>query len=116
MLTYSGAVAPSPFDEADVRRVREASRLDLVIARYVRLRPARNDQFKASCPFHSEKLASLNIAPAVRGGRYHCFGCGADGDVFDFVMKIDRLSYAQAVRHLAAQAGIDLSPPTNPET
>ncbi|MDQ2739808.1 MAG: CHC2 zinc finger domain-containing protein [Actinomycetota bacterium] len=111
-------MAPSRFEEADVQRVREASRLDLVIARYFRLRPAGNDQFNASCPFHLDQFASLNIAPTVRGGRYHCFGCGADGDVFDFdfVMKIDRLSYAQAVRHLATQAGIELSPPTNPET
>jgi len=103
-------MAPSEFAEADVERVRQANPLDQVINDRVRLRPAGTRQFKGACPFHADQFASMNVAPAVRGGRYHCFECSADGDVFDFVMAVDRLTYREAVTHLAARAGITLPP------
>lgn len=79
-----------------------------IVGDHIRLRPAGTDRFKGSCPFHGERFASLIVAPTVRGGRYHCFGCAADGDVFDFVMAIRQLTFEQAVVVLATRAGIDL--------
>ncbi len=109
-------MAPSEFAEDVTDRVRQASRLDLVVGERIRLIPAGNGQFKGSCPFHGEKFASLRVAPAIRGGRFHCFGCGADGDVFDFVMAIDQLTYVDAVMRLAARAGIDLASPPDDQS
>lgn len=110
------AVAPSEFAEDDIERVRQASRLDMVVGERVRLVPVGNGQFKGACPFHGDEFRSLVVAPAVRGGHFHCFGCGADGDVFDFVMTIDRLTHVKAVMHLAARAGIDLQPPATDQS
>jgi DNA primase len=109
-------VAPSEFAEDVIDRVRRASRLDLVIGERIRLVPAGNGQCKGSCPFHGEKFLSLRVAPTVRDGRFHCFGCGADGDVIDFVMAIDQLSYVDAVMRLAARAGIDLASPPDDQS
>ncbi len=106
-------MAPSEFAEADVERVRQANPLDQVINDRVRLRPAGDRQYKGSCPFHADQFASMKVAPAVRGGRYHCFECSADGDVFDFLMSIDGLTYSEAVTRLAARAEITLPPPAD---
>ena len=100
----------------DIERVRRANPLDLVVGERLRLRPIGNGQFKGSCPFHAEKFASLAVSPTIRGGRFHCFGCGADGDVFDFVMAVDHLTYTQAVMRLATRAGIDLTPPPDDQS
>ena len=105
------AVAAEEFAD-DVERVRRANPLDLVVGEHLSLRPTANGQFKGSCPFCAEKFASLAVSPTIRGGRFHCFACGADGDVFDFVVAIDDLTYTRAVMRLAIRAGIDLTPPT----
>jgi DNA primase len=93
--------------EADRERVREASRIDSVIGEYVALKRAGSGNLKGLCPFHDEKTPSFNVS--VARGYYHCFGCGEGGDVFDFLMKIDQLSYVEAVQHLADAAGITIS-------
>ena len=58
------------------------------------------------CPFHREKTASFKIYR--NGKRYHCFGCGTDGDVIGFVMKYFNLSYGQAISRLSNDFGISI--------
>jgi DNA primase len=77
-----------------------------VIQRVVPLKRAGRG-FSAPCPFHSEKTPSFTVSPDKQ--IFHCFGCGAGGNVFTFVMKYDKLTFPEAVRQLAQQAGILLA-------
>jgi DNA primase len=56
------------------------------------------------CPFHEEKTASFGVSREA--GLFHCFGCGAGGDVIGFVVRFDQLSFPEAVRRLAGRAGL----------
>ncbi len=67
----------------------------------------RGQHLFALCPFHSEKTPSFVVTPARR--LFHCFGCGVGGDVIGFVVRHDRLSFPDAVRLLAARAGVELT-------
>lgn len=66
-------------------------------------------EFKACCPFHKEKTPSFTINDQKQF--YHCFGCGAHGDVIGFTMQHDNLSFVEAVETLAAQAGLQMPKP-----
>jgi DNA primase len=92
--------------DEDVAAVRERSPIDEVIGEHVALRSAGGGNLKGLCPFHDEKSPSLSVSPAR--GLFHCFGCGAGGDVIRFVERIDHVSFAEAVERLAATAGVDL--------
>src|SRR5205085_1581585 len=76
-----------------------------LVGRFVNLRKA-GQNFKGLCPFHAEKTPSFMVNP--KKGIFHCFGCGVGGDVFGFLMRQDRLSFPEAVRVLAKQAGVAL--------
>ena len=76
-----------------------------LVGRFVNLRKA-GQNYKGLCPFHGEKTPSFMVNP--RKGIFHCFGCGVGGDAFGFVMRQDRLSFPEAVRALARQAGVAL--------
>jgi DNA primase len=76
-----------------------------LVGRFVNLRKA-GQNYKGLCPFHAEKTPSFMVNP--RKGIFHCFGCGVGGDVFGFLMRQDRLSFPEAVRTLARQAGVAL--------
>ena len=81
------------------------SRVDIVavISEYLPLkRSGRN--FKASCPFHHEKTASFMVSAEKQ--IFHCFGCGAGGNAFKFLMQYDRLEFPEAVEKLARKAGV----------
>lgn len=76
-----------------------------IIAGYIPLkRSGRN--FKALCPFHHEKTPSFMVNPDK--GIFHCFGCGAGGNAFGFVMKYERLEFPEAARMLAKKAGVSI--------
>nr|MCW2727484.1 primase [Aeromicrobium sp.] len=92
--------------DEDIQLVRERTRIDEVIEQYVTLKNAGGGSRKGLCPFHDEKSPSFNVRPSV--GSYHCFGCGAGGDVFKFVMEIEGLSFVETVERLAAKSGITL--------
>ena len=83
------------------------NKLDIVevIRDYIAVKQAGTN-FKAVCPFHNEKNPSLVISPAKQ--IWHCFGCGKGGDVFTFVMEKEGLDFAEALRMLAAKAGVVL--------
>jgi DNA primase len=76
-----------------------------VIGRRVRL-IRKGREHSGLCPFHNEKTPSFTVNEEK--GFYHCFGCGAHGSVFDFVMQLDKLSFPEAVERLAAEAGMEV--------
>jgi DNA primase len=71
---------------------------EVLVARGLALRPAGQGTLKARCPFHDDREPSLLVDE--RDGHFHCFGCGAHGDVIDFVMRRDGVSFAEACRRL----------------
>jgi DNA primase len=92
--------------DEDIKVVRDASRIDEIIGEHLQLRRAGGGSLKGLCPFHDEKTPSFNVRPSV--GTYHCFGCGEGGDVIDFVMRVDALTFSEAVERLAARYNIQL--------
>ena len=91
--------------EEKVREVAERLSIVDVVADYVALRRAGGN-FLGLCPFHAEKTPSFNVNPARE--IFHCFGCGAGGNAFSFVMKIEGVSFPEAVKLLARKAGIEI--------
>src|SRR5438094_5939339 len=77
-----------------------------VVGDYVKLRKAGAQNFSGLCPFHSENTPSFSVH-AMRQF-FHCFGCGASGDVFSFVQKIENVTFPEAVRAVAQKLGIAL--------
>jgi len=93
-------------DRETISRIRDSIDIVEVVKSYVHdLKPAGKD-FKALCPFHSEKTPSFYVSPSKN--IFHCFGCKAGGDVFKFVMQIENISYPQAVKKLASKVGIEI--------
>ncbi|TCJ28025.1 DNA primase [Nocardioides jejuensis] len=92
--------------DEDIAEVREKARIDDVVSGYVTLRNAGGGSMKGLCPFHDEKSASFHVTPSR--GFFHCFGCGEGGDVINFLMKIDGLTFTEAVERLADKTGIQL--------
>ncbi len=91
--------------EEKVREVAERLSIVEVVSDYVSLRRAGGN-FLGLCPFHAEKTPSFNVNPARE--IFHCFGCGAGGNAFSFVMKIEGVSFPEAVKLLARKAGIEI--------
>ena len=88
------------------------TRVDMVelVGRFVNLKRA-GENWKGLCPFHTERTPSFTVNP--KRGIFHCFGCGAGGDAFGFLMRHDRMAFPEAVRSLAEQVGVEL--PTSRE-
>ncbi|MPZ13210.1 MAG: DNA primase [Chloroflexi bacterium] len=93
-------------EASPVEQVRAGVDIVDLVAQYVSLKKAGRT-FKALCPFHTEKTPSFVLFPDT--GRWHCFGCGEGGDVFSFLMKIENLSFAEALRRLADRIGVPVS-------
>ncbi len=83
------------------------SKVDIVefISDYVPLKRA-GQNYKAHCPFHSEKTPSFMVSPSKQ--IFHCFGCGVGGDVVTFLMKHENLSFNEAIKYIAKRAGIKI--------
>lgn len=82
-------------------------RLDILdyISQYVDLK-RMGKYYKGLCPFHSEKTPSFTVTPDK--GLFHCFGCGASGNLITFVMKYNNLSFIDALKYLAERAGVSM--------
>ncbi|MER5372080.1 DNA primase [Streptomyces sp. NPDC002553] len=93
-------------NDEDVKAVRDAVPIDAVVSEYLQLRNAGGGNLKGLCPFHDEKSPSFQVSPSK--GLFHCFGCQEGGDTITFVMKVDHLTFSEAVERLAAQAGVTL--------
>jgi len=95
-MAEAGSLAEKVKQQADIVRV---------IGEYVQLKKA-GQNFRGLCPFHSEKTPSFNVHPTRQ--IYHCFGCGQGGDVFKFVMEMEKCPFPEAMRIVAEKCGIAL--------
>ena len=78
--------------------------LDIISADVLLKKSGQN--YKGLCPFHSEKTPSFVVSPEKQ--IYHCFGCGAGGNIFKFVMEMEDLSFLDVVKELASKCGVEL--------
>ncbi len=88
-----------------IEEVRQANDIVEVIAQYITLKRSGRNYF-GICPFHNEKSPSLSVSPDRQ--IFHCFGCGAGGDVFSFVSKINGMNFYETIQTLAERANITL--------
>ncbi len=98
------ATAPAAAANDFSRTVKDAADIVKIIGEYVRLDKAGAQNYRGLCPFHKEKSPSFHVH-ALRQF-YHCFGCGASGDVFTFVQKLENVTFPEALKTVAQKAGI----------
>ena len=91
----------------DIEEVKARVNIADLIGGYVALKPASAGSLKGLCPFHQEKSPSFNVRPLQ--GFYHCFGCGAGGDVYKFLQEMESLSFYEAVENLAQKVSYTLT-------
>ncbi|KAF0249228.1 MAG: DNA primase, partial [bacterium] len=93
------------FGKAFSSEVKSQTDIVKVISDYLPLKK-RGKNYVANCPFHTEKTPSFSVNPVMQV--FHCFGCSVGGDVFGFIMQIERCDFVQAVKLLAEKAGIPI--------
>ena len=84
--------------------IKNSIKLSHVVGKNLSLKRRDKSNYVALCPFHKEKTPSFNILDDK--GFYHCFGCGKNGDIFNYVMEMENISFVEALKRLAEQAGI----------
>src|SRR5260370_24739001 len=87
-------------------RVKQQADIVRIIGDYVKLKKAGAQNLSGLCPFHGEKTPSFSVHATRQF--YHCFGCGASGDVFSFVQKIENITFPEAIRLVAEKLDIKL--------
>ncbi len=92
--------------EDKLLEIKDAARIEEVVGQYVQL-TQKGKNLLGLCPFHADTSPSFTVAPEK--GIFHCFGCGAGGNVFSFLMQHQRLTFPEAVQELARRYGIPLS-------
>lgn len=93
------------FSQEFLEKLRYANRIEDIMSGYVTLKRS-GSSLKCLCPFHSERTPSCTVYPDTDS--FYCFGCGAGGDVINFIMRIENLSWPEAVKFLANRSGIPL--------
>ncbi|MEO0483288.1 MAG: DNA primase [Planctomycetota bacterium] len=98
-----------PFEDAqdDARRVREAADIVQVVSDHVALKP-KGREYVGLCPFHDDHKPSMAVVPHKQ--IFHCFSCGAGGDVFSFLQRLQGMTFPEALKHLAERFGVTLTP------
>src|ERR1700720_2372350 len=89
-------------------RVKQQADIVRVVGEYVRLKKTGKD-FSGLCPFHQEKTPSFTVSPIKQ--IFYCFGCGKGGDIFNFVMEMERCEFLDALRSVAEKCGISIPKP-----
>ena len=77
-----------------------------IVGEYIQLK-RKGTRYWGLCPFHSEKSPSFTVTPEK--GMYYCFGCHKGGDIFSFMMEIEKLSFVEAVKLLAKKANVEIA-------
>lgn len=88
-----------------VEEVRERNDIVDVVSSYVKLKKSGSN-YVGLCPFHNEKTPSFSVSQNKQ--MYHCFGCGAGGNVFTFVMEYENFTFVEAIKYLAERSGVNL--------
>ena len=88
-----------------VEEIRMKNDIVDVISGYVKL-TRRGSSYFGLCPFHNEKSPSFSVSPGKQ--MYYCFGCGAGGNVFTFLMECENFTFVEALKFLADRAGVEL--------
>ncbi len=96
---------PSLIADSFIEEIRTSSDIVEIISEYLILKK-KGRNYLGTCPFHSEKTPSFTVSAEKQ--IFHCFGCQAGGDIFRFVMRMEGLTFPQAVERLAARSGISL--------
>jgi len=89
--------------QATIEQIRQATDIVEIIGEFVRLKK-RGKNYTALCPFHTERTPSFSVSQDKQ--IFHCFGCGKGGNVFSFLIEHERMSFIEAVRHLAQKSNI----------
>lgn len=93
------------YSEDIIEEVRMKNDIVDVVSQYVRL-TRKGSSYFGLCPFHNEKTPSFSVTPSKQ--MYYCFGCGAGGNVFNFIMEYENFTFGEALSHLAQRAGVEL--------
>lgn len=88
-----------------IEEVRSKNDIVDVVSQYVKL-TRKGSSYFGLCPFHNEKTPSFSVTPGKQ--MYYCFGCGAGGNVFNFIMEYENYTFGEALKHLADRAGVEL--------
>ena len=93
------------YPEELVEQVRTENDIVDVIGSYIRLQK-KGSSYMGLCPFHNEKTPSFSVSASKQ--MYHCFGCGAGGNIYTFIMEYENYTFVEALKYLAERAGIQL--------
>src|SRR5262249_32280638 len=91
------------FGKTFTEEVKSQADIVRIVSDYITLKK-RGKNYVANCPFHTEKTPSFNVNPTMQ--IFHCFGCKVGGDVFNFVMQMERCDFVQAVKSVAEKIGV----------
>ena len=101
--SVKGKCKELPISDQFIQELKARTAIEEVISDYVQLKKSGRS-YMGLCPFHNEKTPSFSVSP--ENSFFHCFGCGAGGDVITFIRKIENLDYVEAVKLLAKRAGM----------
>ena len=93
--------------DKDIAAIRERTRIEEIVGEYVALKPGGVDSLVGLSPFKDEKTPSFHVRP--QHGYYHCFSSGEGGDVYSFLMKMEHISFVEAVEQLAERIGYTIT-------
>lgn len=99
-------------DQADIQEIKDRVDILSIISRYLSLAKS-GANYKGRCPFHKDDTPSFMVNPEK--GLWHCFGCGEGGDVFSFLMKMEKIDFVEAAKRLAVEVGLTFGRKTGGE-